>query len=312
MPNETKKLPPGLTPPSAEVEVVMQDVSDEAEKRREHVCDCGESFIQYRLGDKWLPSTCPYCANSERRLTADEVMADRRRRDEEERQRQRVARLQVPRMYAIASTDDLTELAGLAPDEKAAQLLIRKRDLARRYIDAWPDRHTNPRFPLIVVMRGAPGSGKTTLAWAVTLELVRRHGIHARVATLGNIIRDLREPWGRRGTDAGPSERVRLAAYHGEDLLVIDEVSTHALYGEPRQVLYDLIAPREANLSPTILTTNDDGGTIEDLLGPALVSRAMRSGGIWEFGKHDYRPQLYERDHRNAAGVRQREATSDE
>ena len=109
------------------------------------------------------------------------------------------------------------------------------------------------------------------------------------MATLADIIRDLRESWRRRADDDGPSERQRLAAYRSADLLVIDEVSRHALYGEPTQHLYDLIAPREANLQPTILTTNESAAGLEDLIGPALTSRAAGAGGLWEFGTTDLR-----------------------
>lgn len=276
---------------------------------RESVCSCGASVSQVRFPVGWLPVECTTCRNAARRT---EEMArqeawrlEREARDAADRVRQRIARLEVPRRYTAASLAGLATVAALAPTAEAGSLTRRKGELAARYIEAWPTRYTNPRFPMLVVMRGAPGSLKTTTAWAIALELVRQHTIKARVATLGEMIRDLREPWGRRGDAAGLSERARLAAYHAEDLLVIDEVSTHALYGEPRQVLYDLLAPREANLQPTILTTNDDGSTIEELLGDPLVSRVMSSGGIWEFGSYDYRPALYD-----ASRVRQEDGNA--
>ena len=229
-------------------------------------------------------------------LSPDAKRADRSERDDEFHRSEGGAlgatrrgwcleQLNAPRRYANATFDTFRTDLG---DSTNHQRLERARMAASRYVDRWPMRDSD-EFPHLVVMRGNVGTGKTHLAYAICRALIDHFGALCRVATLADIVRDLRATWRRGQNVDGPTERDRLRLYRSADLLVIDEVSRHALYGEPTQHLYDLIAPREADFKPTILTTNEGGSAFEDLIGPALTSRAAGAGGIWEFGAVDLR-----------------------
>lgn len=260
---------------------------------REGKCpDCGEAITERYDGDRWRPLRCKTCDARAQQAEIDE----NQRRAREQRVSELLGDLAIPRQYAALRIDDFDPSVMGAADNATQRLLTRKRDLARRFVDRWPERFDSPHFPQVVVMQGGPGTGKTMLAWCMARAVIERYAATAVMATLKQIIDDVRESWRRDAK--GPSAKERLARYADADLLVIDEVSRHAFYGEPSQALYDLIAPREANYMPTLITSNEVGQPFEDLIGPALASRSAGAGTAWDFGVLDYR--IVRAQHRQA------------
>jgi DNA replication protein DnaC len=214
----------------------------------------------------FVPQRCNVCiARIER---------ERTERERAEKCDRALAQLDVPALYRDATLTSFETGIGDAT-------LARAKAFAEHFISAWPD------VAMIAVFAGGCGTGKGHLAWAIAKELASSRGVLARVCVLSDVIRDLREAWSSR--EDGPSEAARLAKYRGTDLLVIDEISRHAFYGQPQQHLYDLVAWREVRLKPTILTTNESGDELAGVLGPALSSRAAGWGGFIQFGNTDYR-----------------------
>lgn len=213
----------------------------------------------------WRPQLCAECAQT---------------RDVENRgvEPKRVFRLEVPALYRDVSFDTY-QLHG---DAKQRTQLEHALAFAKGYASTFPD------VPMITVFAGAPGTGKGHLAWSIAKQVVADPECSARVDVLSDVIRDLRESWSRRDDD-GPSEGQRLAKYRDVDLLVIDEVSRHAFFGQPQQHLYDLVAWREIRLKPTILTTNELGDALGHVLGDALSSRVLGWDGLIRFGDADFR-----------------------
>jgi DNA replication protein DnaC len=204
------------------------------------------------------------------------MASDRRAR--EERVGAQLAALGIPPLYADATLDSYTPIGDRENATKQRIVLER----ARQFLANWPN------VPMISVFLGVPGSGKGHVAWSLARAVVTERLASARVVVLSDTIRDLREAWGDREA-GGLSEAQRLGKYRAADLLVIDEVSKHAFYGQPQQHLYDLVAWRELQLKPTILTTNEAGQALADFLGPALSSRALGWGAPFDFGTADYR-----------------------
>lgn len=197
---------------------------------------------------------------------------------EADRREAAVRNLAVPLLYADATLDSL---------DAHAPELVEIRERAGRFIAAWPERQVpSAAFPQIVLMLGVPGSGKGHVVWSIARAIAREYGDSAIVGTLGDIVKDIRAAW---RADSSEDESQKLRRYRRADLLVIDEVSRHALYGEPAQHLYDLIAHREQWLRPTIVTSNDSLEELGQLIGPALVSRAMGWSDSWRFPATDYR-----------------------
>lgn len=242
--------------------------ADLGAQRLAHCEACGGEYTQTRMLNGWAPAHCASCRGATLQQLGVVVPSD-------EAARLRLELLAVPPKYAAASIDNF-QLHGETSDRnRQSRLLI----MARRYLAEWPN------VPDVVVFRGGPGSGKGHLAWSIVKTLVGSYDVQARVVKLGDTIRDLREAWRSEG---GLSEAQRLERYRKPNLLVVDEVSRHAFYGEPHRHLYDLIDHRLEWCRPTILTTNEEPAAFADLLGPALTSR-VASTGLWEFGELDYR-----------------------
>ena len=184
----------------------------------------------------------------------------------------------VPAQYSRATLENFAT---------PSPLLTAKLKLARRYVEEWPARRSNERFPQLVIFFGETGTGKTHLAYAMARAVAQGNECEPTVVSFATVIRELRSTWRRNAGDA--HEAQVLQRYHSAPLLVLDEISSHALYGEPWQHLYDVVAPREADLRPTILITNEREGAMETLLGPAISSRVARYGGPWDFGTFDRR-----------------------
>jgi DNA replication protein DnaC len=184
--------------------------------------------------------------------------------------------LEIPPLYADEGFDTW-EFHGPASEKAKQEQAIRD---AMNYVNKWP------LVPSVVVFVGGPGTGKGHLAWAMTVALCEAHELYAKFTNVPDLMRDLRESWGRSDS---PPESEKLKTYREPDLLVVDEVSSHAFYGEPSRHLYDLVNFRIEWLRPTILTTNETPDDFAVMLGPALTSRLAGQSGLWDFGSHDYR-----------------------
>lgn len=243
---------------------------------RTHPCACGNTITQSRIGPlPWIPSVCEECrhAASEKREQDDRQRALDAHRHRCERA---LASLNVPPLYTSVSFDTW-QLHGSDHDRNVQ---ARNLQIARRYAGNWPD------VERLSVFAGGFGTGKGHLAWSIGKALAGTMGVSVRVAKLAAVIRDLRMAW--RDKD-GLSEDERLRAYRNPDLLILDEVSRHALYGAPTQHLYDIVDDRLEQDRPTIITTNEDDRGLAELLGPALLDRVQGSGGLIDFGTASWR-----------------------
>lgn len=237
-----------------------------------------ETRMQYEGAEvEWTRHKCGVCVDKETlagkrgvpNIDRDAVIATR------------LKQLDVPEYYAGATLDNF-DVNGAAEGQRGR--LERIKQAATEFLVDWPD------VPMITLFRGAPGTGKGHISWSIARAFVAQLDATARVCVLSDLIRDLRESWAR--DEGAMSESQRLLRYRSVDLLVIDEVSRHAFYGQPQQHLYDLVAWRELRNKPTILTTNETAEELSALLGPALSSRIGGWAAIWNFGEGDFRLKL--------------------
>lgn len=262
-------------------EVADEIVGGGSEKRQTACSICGTPMVQHRFlfgrktPDAWPLPRCDGCID--RAMDAESA---RLRYDTVHRL---LAELKTPPRYAQINEEPFVRHGTDAEQLEQGRMLGR----VKAYIETWP------RVPAAIVLLGPPGTGKGHIAWAITLAVVERYAVKARVVKLPDLVRLLRATWGRAEADV-VSERVELDTYRRLDLLVIDEVSRHAFYGEPMRHLYDLIDHRLEWLRPTILTTNETPQGLTEILGPALTSRVGGESGLWGFQWSDYR--LWKKD----------------
>lgn len=227
-------------------------------------------------GGAWRCNACEAAAEMARRA----ALAERDKLAEEARQQTRIDRalkaLNVPTLYA-AATFDTWQMHG-TPEARAVQDKMRER--GRSYLRKWPD------VPALVLLRGEPGTGKGHWAWSVAKDVASRgHGV--LVIKAADMIRRLRASW--RDKDAESEDKV-LRELREVPLLVIDELSSHAFYGEKvSQHLFDVVDHRLEWVRPTIITSNEDVPGLQTILRPALWDRVFASGAVLDFGAESYR-----------------------
>jgi len=86
------------------------------------------------------------------------------------------------------------------------------------------------------------------------------------------------------------SEKADYTENYKPDLLVVDEVSRHAFYGDNvSQHLYDVVNDRIEECRPVVLTSDESVAGIKAILGPALVDRLDGEGGTLEFTWRSFR-----------------------
>lgn len=107
-----------------------------------------------------------------------------------------------------------------------------------------------------LMMRGAPGTGKTWSACAVMIGAARQMTI--RFTTVSAFLREVNGVWVRR--DRTPTEA--FGDYASCGLLTIDDVGKEVPRETSLALLWELIDARKANGRPTIYTTNYDGAAL--------------------------------------------------
>lgn len=264
----------------------MNHISSALPATRQHPCKCGTVITQTQssIGGWWLPLHCAACDAKAQAAYAERLAQEKREGEE----RQRLARidrairaLEVPPKYADAALGTFR----LHGDRENRDAQGRVLQIARRYMGNWPD--VEP----ILVFRGAPGTGKGHIAWSIAHELVRAHGAMTQVVKLADLVRRLRATWRHKGE----TEDEVLDFYRRQEFLVLDEVSTHAFYGQNvHQHLYDVLDHRAEYNRPTILTSNETDEGLQAILRPALWDRLFDGGGILDFGTASWRSRVME------------------
>lgn len=182
----------------------------------------------------------------------------------------------VPPLYRDTTFGSFV-LWGSGDEQKAQRMALRT-------MKAYAERF--PAVPGIVLLRGNNGTGKGHLSWAVARTIADK-GYQVSVVKFATMIRVLRSSW-RNGDE--PSEEKQLRAYRSPDLLIVDEVSRHAFYGDNvSQHLYDVVNERIEQCKPVILTTDETVAGVRGILGPALVDRLEGAGGTLDFNWRSFR-----------------------
>lgn len=232
---------------------------------------------QYLVFGHWMPDVCEWCARR-----TDYALTKTEEQSEAHEHSRRLTMLNIPRQYSDASFKGFTPYGSDAQKQATGRVV----EMGKRYVRDWGTRHeASSTFAHLVVFKGENGTGKTRMCWTIARNIVQLHGASVLVTTLADMIRAIRATW--KGAHESGSESAVLARYKSPELLIVDEASSHALYGAPTQHVYDVIAPREAAMKATIITTNDEDS--RRIVGPAIADRVRYYGEPWDFGQESYR-----------------------
>lgn len=136
-----------------------------------------------------------------------------------------------------------------------------------------------------LILTGPPGTGKSHLAAATLLQLAPDH--LCLYTTVSQLIRAVRDTWRK---DSETSEKQLIKRLGSDvDLLVLDEVGVQYGTDAERNLLFDILDRRYADMRPTILLSNLHGDGLKEVLGERLYDRMRETQRMVTFTGESYR-----------------------
>lgn len=128
-----------------------------------------------------------------------------------------------------------------------------------------------------MTMLGNSGTGKTHIASAIALCVIKRYGGTARFTSASEINRLVRES---KSYNAEHTETEIITAFGNYDLLIVDEVGIQSGTDAESRALFDVFNTRYQNMKPTIVISNLNINQLKDALGERIVDRLKEGGGL--------------------------------
>lgn len=220
----------------------------------------------------WTP--CPDC------LAAWKVL-DRQRQAELEQQHrereieERIIRADIP-MRFIGKT--------MADYKSATEAQCKVKAIAQDYVDRFAV-HREKGSTLILA--GTPGTGKSLLSMLIAQDICRK-GIGVKYTTCSGMILAIRRTWGKEGEGR---ETDVLDGFKETNLLVLDEVGAQAGTENEKNLLFEVLDARYAEMRPTIIATNLNKPAFQEFVGDRIWDRLVEVGRWVPFAWESYRPQ---------------------
>ena len=166
----------------------------------------------------------------------------------------------IPRRFRNKTLDNFET------KEKFQQFVITIAD------DYLADLENNIANGVSLIFLGPCGTGKTHLACGIAHEAIK-HGHTALFVSVSTLIRKVRASWGTK------SEEVVLKTFTDCGLLILDEVEIQAGTENERNILFDVLNTRYADMRPTIVISNLKLVEVTNYLGTRIIDRLSENGG---------------------------------
>lgn len=213
-------------------------------------------------------SGCPVCADE-----ADAEMLERERRErammavaaKEQRVaaewKEKMVRCGIPQRFEGRTLDNFTA----ATQEQKAVF-----DFSVDYAAGF---NANPGRCAVFI--GTPGTGKTHLAVAIGLELLK-HGRSVLFCTAIRAIRRIKDTWSKGATE---TESQAVESLVWPDLLILDEVGVQFGSEVEKVLLFDVMNERYEQRKSTIILSNLSLEEVQSYLGERVFDRLREDGG---------------------------------
>lgn len=154
---------------------------------------------------------------------------------------------------------------------------------AQSYVKAFTLKNDNKNG---LLLSGEVGCGKTHVAVGVLREIIMK-GYSGMYYNSPDLLRDIRATFDR---SSETTEDDLLEMVTSIDLLVFDDVGAERMTEFVLDRFYLIVNERYENAKPVIVTTNLNEATLEEHLGPRIVSRLSEMcGKLGQFPDEDWR-----------------------
>ncbi|HET7674634.1 MAG TPA: ATP-binding protein [Gammaproteobacteria bacterium] len=155
-----------------------------------------------------------------------------------------------------------------APTPKQAHVL----EACRAYADEFEARRETGAG---MILCGGVGTGKTMLASAIGLTVLRAGYSVALVSVLG-LLRQIRDTYRR---DSGATENAIIQRFASVDLLVLDEVGVQRGTDDELIQIFEILNARYNDVRPTLLLSNLTLTELRRYIGERVIDRMREDGG---------------------------------
>lgn len=247
-------------------------------KKSEALCDRHGPYIARSIGGTvWSP--CTHCIA--------EKSAEQQRRKEEDSLRERQAQWElaldgagIPERFRDRS---LESFVADTPGKRRAL------EFATRYAAEFDSILDVGRSAIFI---GKPGTGKTHLATAIGLHVMRNLHRPVLFMTVMRAIRRVKDSWSRESEE---TETQAIESLTYPDLLILDEVGVQFGSETEKRILFDVLNERYEQRKPSILLSNLGLDEVKAYVGERIFDRLREDGGeAIVFDWESYRGQTKE------------------
>lgn len=227
---------------------------------RQAVCEEHGAYLSRRLfAQVW--TQCPTCAG------VALLNEDARRAEQaaEERKRAWTRKLRAAGIAPLLERQDFEAFQAETPAQRRALAF------AHEYALDFERHRASGKGAVFV---GTPGTGKTHLAAAIAMEVLRQ-GFSVQLTTVMRAILQVKDSW---SPAAQMSQLQALERLTEPDLLVLDEVGVQAGSDFERDLLFDVMHQRYQWRRPTLLISNLPTENLRDLMGARVFDRLREFG----------------------------------
>lgn len=128
------------------------------------------------------------------------------------------------------------------------------------------------------IFTGYRGTGKTHLSCAILQEIIMKHEKSGLTISIFEMMENIKSAWRNKENNNHKSVIAWIDEYAAYDLLVVEEIEKNIKSHTMQTYFFQIINKRYGNGKPTIITSNETGQQLMDIIGKSVIERFKKNG----------------------------------